>query len=716
MKPKATRFSRRSFLSQTQSLSLGAVVMAPLAGKRKVSGSQKNADGGPPELTCIVNLDENWLFRTDPGDAGTRQAWYGADAVGDGWRTVSVPHTWQIEPTLTDYRGVAWYRRTFDISDQWQEAAVRVEFEAVFHSANVWVNGAPAGEHIGKAYTAFQLDITKLLHSKGTNNIAVRVDNSFNEHMLPRGRSSDWAHDGGIYRPVKLLISPKIFIERVDVEAVPERVTGEANLHIQAFVRNTGTQAWNGNLRLRVVDEATGLAVLTNPRAAEISVSGAGSGAATVRASFPNAKRWHFDHPHLYRLEVQIEDGRTPAHSFGTTFGVRRFEVKGAAFYLNGERVRLMGVERMAGSNPEFGMAEPAAWITHDHDDLKDLNCIFTRVHWQQDRRVLDYCDRHGIMIQTEVPTWGADTFKGMGEQPDPDIMQNGLEQLREMIARDGNHPSIVAWGLCNEINGQNPPAYNFAKNMLKEAKRLDPNRLCSYASHSLRQMPGKDVAGLMDFVECNEYFGSWYPGDANAVGRNVDEIHAAFPDKPIVISEYGYCACTADRPEGDERRREVLLTHDEVLRTRNFIGGLIFFCYNDYRTHVGDRGTGVMRQRVHGVVDLYGNRKGSYELLRNESSPIESIAVDGHPSAFRVMVRTRETVPSYTLEGYKLRGVYYGYGDIPIERKEVELPNLAPGESSTLEIDFTDNLAWRVRFDILRPTGFSAFTFLWKA
>jgi beta-glucuronidase len=251
---------------------------------------------------------------------------------------------------------------------------------------------------------------------------------------------------------------------------------------------------------------------------------------------------------------------------------------------------------------------------------------------------------------------------------------------------------------------------------MLHEAKRLDPNRLCSYASHSLRQTPARDVSGLMDFISCNEYYGSWYPGDANAVGRNVDEIHAAFPDKPIVISEYGYCACTAERPEGDERRREILLTHDEVLRERDFVAGLIFFCYNDYRTHVGDRGTGVMRQRVHGVVDLYGMPKGSYELLRNESSPIESVAVDGHPKAFKVSVHSRKTVPSYALEGYKLRGVYYGYGDIPIERQEVELPTLSPGESSTLEVAFAEGLPWRVQFDILRPTGFSAYTLQWKA
>jgi beta-glucuronidase len=663
-------FSRRKFLKTTQSAALSALVAAPLTATADVAAAALT----PSALTQSLSLDGDWLFHTDSSNVGTDQGWYKVDAPTTDWRRVSVPHTWQIEPLLTEFRGVAWYRRTFNVDDQWRLAAVRIEFEAVFHSAQCWVNDALVGEHIGKAYTAFQFDLDKVLRWDRPNTIAMRVDNSFSEHMLPRGRSSDWAHDGGIYRPVQLLISPKTFIERVDVDAWPDLTTGEAKLEIAAFVRNMQSTEWTGALTVRVIEDATGLAVLTTSNTENITVSGDSSLVRKLTASFADAKLWHFDHPHLYRLEVSISGKGEVRHQFNTTFGVRKLEVKDTAFVLNGERVRLMGVERMAGSNPEFGMAEPAAWIAHDHDDLKNLNCIFTRVHWQQDKRVLDYCDRHGILIQTEVPTWGPKTFEGMGEQPDADLMQNGLDQLREMIARDRNHPSIVAWGLCNEIGGQNRAAYNFAKNMLQEAKRLDPNRLCSYASHSLRETPDKDVSGLMDFIECNEYYGSWYPGDASAMGRNMD------------------------------------------LRTKDYIGGLIFFCYNDYRTHIGDRGAGVMRQRVHGVVNLYGVAKASYESLRNESSPIESVAVDGHPDAFEVTVRTRNTVPSYTLRGYKLRGVYYGYGEIPIERKEVELPNLTPGESSVLKVAFADALPWRVQFDVLRPTGFSAFTLQWKA
>jgi beta-glucuronidase len=361
-------------------------------------------------------------------------------------------------------------------------------------------------------------------------------------------------------------------------------------------------------------------------------------------------------------------------------------------------------------------MAEPPEWIQHDHDDLKHLNCVFTRVHWPQDKRVLDYCDRHGILMQTEVPAWGADTFKGMTTEPDADVMENSMEQLRETIARDRNHPSVVAWGLCNEINGQNPPAYQFAKRMLAEAKQLDPSRLCSYASNSLIENPQRDVAGLMDFIEVNEYFGSWYPGTPEALSKHLDELHSTFPGKPIVISEYGYCACTEDRPEGDEHRVEILKSHDAVIRSKDYIGGAIFFCYNDYRTHVSDRGVGALQQNVHGVVDVFGAPKASYELLRHEASPIESVAVENKQNVFQVLVRARPDLPMYALRNYKLRAVFYGQGNIPDAQQGVDLPDLAPGDEIKLELVFPLSEApIHVKFNVLRPTRFSSYSLDWK-
>ena len=685
-------------------------VIAPIANTLAMP-SNPAAPSVTPDCNERISLNGTWSFRLDPQNSGESQGWHQPGEPADGWRIVSVPHTWQIEPEHADYMGVGWYRRTFEAPQAWSNRAVRVEFEAVFHSATVWLNGVEVGRHTGKGYTAFLLDLGPRLHLGGVNTLVVRADNSFNESMLPRGRSSDWAHDGGVYRPVHLLVSPPTFIERIWLDSEPDLASGNATAEVSAVVRNVSSAPWEGRIAFRVAEDATALIVSAQAATAIKLAPGERKTVTLPPADIQRAKLWHFDHPTLYRLMVALSNG----HSCETTFGIRKIEARDNAFYLNGERVRLMGAERMAGSNPEFGMAEPSEWIAHDHADLKDLNCVYTRAHWQQDRRVLDWCDRHGILIQTEVPTWGGATFKDMGPDPSPDIMSNGLEQLREMIERDRNHPCIFSWGVCNEINGQNPPAHGFAKRMYEEAKRLDPRRLVSYASNSLQKTPEKDVAGLMDYIMWNEYYESWYGGTPADAARNLDEIHRVFPDKAIVISEYGYCACTAERPEGDARRIEVLRAHDQVFRERDYVAGLIFFDYNDYRTHIGDRGTGVMKQRVHGVVDLYGAKKPSWEALRRESSPIESVRVSGTPAALSLIVTARNAVPAYRLREYEIRGVAYGFGQIPVERIATRLETIAPGESAHAELRFTQPGISRIQVDVMRPTGFSAWMETWQ-
>jgi len=701
--------SRRDFLGKT---AVVTAALATTASSRAASASKISTPD--PRETQIISLCGPWKFRLDAQNTGTRDSWFATDHDSLGWVEINVPHTWQIDPAQADYRGIAWYRRDFDLMEAWRDAAVRIEFEAVFHSATVWVNGHLVGEHSLKGYTAFTLDITSVLQWAESNTLAIRVDNSFNDQMLPRGRSSDWANDGGIFRPVQLLVTPKTFIERIEINAVPDVDTGDAALAVAAYIKNTSSKPWNGTISFRVVDDNTGLTVSAKPELISLSIKAGASHTSTLKTSLIKPKLWHFDSPHLYRLESSISNGNE-AHKLQTAFGVRKFGTKDGQLHLNGEPVRLTGVERMAGSNPEFGMAEPAAWIEHEHSDMKHLNCIFTRVHWPQDHRVLDYCDRNGILMQCEVPAWGSDTFQGMGAEPDPAIMENGLEQLREMIARDRNHPSVVVWGLCNEIGGQTPPAFQFAKRMLQEAKQLDPDRLCSYASNSLSSTPERDVAGLMDFIETNEYFGTWQAGTAQDASKYLDELHSAFPGKPIVVSEYGYCACAEDRPEGDEHRIDILRTHAAAIRSKSYVGGAIFFCYNDYRTHVGDRGVGVLQQRVHGVVNVYGAQKPSYRILREESSPIASLSIDNELNKFHAYLQSRKDLPTYTLRGYVLHAVFYGQGNIPVELQKVHIPELVPGGKVELAFAFArDEVPVRVQFHVLRPMGFSAYSVEW--
>ncbi len=715
-----SRTSRRKLLQAGSGLAV-ATAAAPFLSS--IGSATAGTRLGELE-TIVLPLDGEWLFTlTSVGSDGTGADWPAGLDSGP-WAKIRVPHTWQTSEDSAEFQGTALYRTYFQAPVAWQGNIVRIEFEAVTHTATVWVNEKLVGTHERRGYTAFGFEITDALRFGPMNALTVQVENRSNTRMLPRERSFDWPVDGGIIRPVSLLVTPAVYVERLEIDASPlldnpksdlKAGIAETELHFRAIVKNSGRVVRRVRARFEIRDDAlrySGFRVMQSPEAA------LAPGEAATLAAPPWTERmnlWHFDRPRLYTVRAVLECDGEPLHACEETFGARKFEAKDGGFYLNGERVRLMGVERMAGSHPDHGMAEPASWIEHDHTDLKELNCVFTRVHWPQDRRVLDFCDRHGILMQGEIPAWGPETFKGMAGEPSGEIMQNGLEQLRGLIARDRNHPCIVAWGLGNEVDGQNPPAQKFIRRMAEEARKLDPARLLTYASNSLHRTPERDAAGELDFISWNEYYESWLGGTLHDARRTLEAIHRSFPSKPIVISEFGYCECAPDRLGGDPRRIEILRTHTDLYREFDCVAGVIFFSYNDYRTHAGDKGFGALKQRIHGVVDLHGLRKPSFEALRNESSPFAELTISINGRWITASMMTRGSLPSYTLEGYTMRCIVYGFGNLPVEQVSVALPRLAPGEGIIQELAFEEKAPQRIRVDLLRPTGFSARTAWWK-
>jgi beta-glucuronidase len=691
--------TRRKFI---QALSAGGLILAGAKGDASEAISRW-------EESCAsssIPLWDGWEFRLDP--AGNSEPSDAAEPAS--WSPVRVPHTWQSLGRSPEYAGVAWYRLRFEAPAEWAPQHVRIEFEAVNHTAHVFLNGAPVGEHIGKGYTAFTVDISAKLDFGHENTLLVRVDNRPGDLMLPRNQSYDWADDGGIIRPVNLLVTARAFITRVEIDAEPDLVNGSAEIRVRAVVRNVSAQPQRATLQAKIRREGSAKEELQiEPFAVylESDITHVDLGPATLH----NGALWHFDTPHLYEASFELKSALGD-HELREGFGIRKFETRGAAFYLNGEKVSLIGVERMAGSHPELGFAETTEWIDSNHRDMKELNCIFTRVHWPQDKRVLEFCDRHGILMQEEIPAWGPDTFARTSDEVQHALEQNGLEHLREMVHRDRNHPCIVAWGLCNEVDGKNPRSRQFAQAVSAEARRLDPRRLQTYASHTLNTDPGADMAGEFDFISTNEYYGSWAPGGPEDVEKHLDGIRNVFPGKPIVVSEYGWCECQPKIAPGDENRVFIVNAHTKVFRKFPEVAGAIYFDYNDYRTLVGDKGAGALRQRVHGVVDLYGSRKPSFEALRLQASPIESAVLRKAGDARYVLeIRTRPQLPDYTLRGYRLRWLAYGYDNLPMDGAKTELPDAMPGSSHTYEARFSSTGIGRVVVDLLRPNGFSAIT-----
>ncbi|HET6205603.1 MAG TPA: glycoside hydrolase family 2 TIM barrel-domain containing protein [Terracidiphilus sp.] len=689
--------SRRKFI---QVLSTGVVALA-----RADAAAPENSTAGHDDVqSAVLALRDGWEFHLDPAGA--------MEAPEDGaWESIQVPHTWQSLGRSPEYTGVAWYRLRFDAPASWASQHVGVEFEAVNHSAHVFLNGREVGQHIGKGYTAFTVDLSPHLKVGEQNTLLVRIDNRPGDRMLPRNQSYDWTDDGGIIRAVNLLVRPTAFIERIEIDATADLARQSAEIRIRAVVRNAASKSQRVSLTANVRREAGALDLIS---LAPVGVDLEADTRQVVElgpVSLNKPALWHFDSPHLYVASVEAASA-AGIHTMVENFGIRRFEVRGAAFYLNGEKISLIGVERMAGSHPELGFAETLDWIESNHRDMKRLNCVFTRVHWAQDRRVLDFCDRHGILFQEEVPAWGPETFRETSDEVQRALEQNGLEQLREMIARDRNHPCIVSWGLCNEVDGKIHRSRQFAHALSEEARKLDPSRLQTYASHTLGNDPAADMAGDFDFISTNEYYGSWAPGGPSDVRAHLDRIRKAFPNKPIVVSEYGWCECQPTIKPGDENRVDIVNSHTEVFREFPEVAGAIYFDYNDYRTLVGDKGKGAMRQRVHGVVDLYGAPKGSFEALRRQCSPIQAVSIRKSAEfEYTIEVRTRQQLPAYTLRDYSLRWVAHGYDDLPMDGGIIPLPALAPGSSRTLKAIVRIADVRRIVVDVLRPTGFSAFT-----
>jgi len=662
----------------------------------------------------VVSLNGVWRFTLDHDDKGMAEKWFERGRDRSSWREVEVPHTWQVEPGTQDYYGIAWYARKIMPDAGWNGKIIRLEFDAVYRDATVWVNGTRVGEHVGSGWTPFGFYLEKGWDPKSSNEIVVCVDSRFSENALPYKKSSDWAADGGIIRAVRLRALPPTHISNLRIHAEPSRDFSTATIFGIVDIAVSGRQERGVTLEAKIFDP-DGQLVWTEPVSSLDRIQG--DVCMLLGGTLPQPDLWHFDRPRLYRLVCRLRRGAEILQEREAWFGVRKIEVGNGRFWLNGEPMRLMGVEWMPGSDPRYGMAESPDYMREILRDMKRLNCLLTRFHWQQDDAVFDFCDREGMLIQEEIPAWGGETMRGKLDQIQED-------QLWEMIPSHYNHPSIFAWGLCNEIGGQSKQAHAFISRGRKIAKGLDLHRPLTYASNSLQSNPERDAVGLLDFIEWNEYYESWYGGGVPDVAANLKRIHDAFSTMTVVVSEYGLCECSPKNPVGDPRRIEVLRTHTDCYRKAPWVAGAIFFDYNDYRTHIGDKGQGEFRQRVHGVVDLMGRRKPSWEALRRECSPIRSLTV-AEPEATSPTTRARVEIvtrsldndfPAYTLRGYQL--VWIAYNDLgqPIGTGRRVLPDLPPGTKRTEEIEWpTFKPLARVWVEVFRPTGYSVLDAEWK-
>jgi len=634
------------------------------------------------QTRLIKPLNTGWRFIIDSLNRGIAEGWEKGIPINIS-KTINVPHTWNVEKDLEEYIGKAWYENEIFVPTDWKAKNLILKFNAIYRDAIVYLNGKKVGENLYSGYTPFYLNISNLVVYGENNKITILVDNSFSDKALPYQKSFDWANDGGIIRPVNLIITNKPSIRYI-------HFTPEVNLYDSTGLLKVSIKLFEENIksvRFKFVIKEKDNGKILQVNSATLKNN---NGLFNYSISLGKIKLWHFDNPCLYEVETYIISNNTVTDNISTTIGFRKIEIKNNQLILNGERVRLPGIEYMPFSNPNYGAAEPYQFLDSVVKMMKELNVCITRFHWQQDDYILDLMDKYGILVQEELPWW---------QKPgnlNENLLKVAFKQIKYSIEEHYNHPCIFAWGLSNEIYS-NTDKQIFKK--LKEyASNFDKTRFINFVSNDIFRRREDDESLIGDIPTWNEYIGTWHGKIREELPEKFEIVKTVVGERPLLITEHGLCEPRFSG--GDARRIDEMLYHIKQWSQNDFVIGYIYFCLNDYRTHMGEEGFGKFKIRRHGLTDVYLNPKPSFYVFKQLASPIEITKVVRLNSNDALLeIKVRNSIPSYTIRGYKIQ--YYTKDN---ELVEIKIPDLLPDMTYTIELKKINS---RFKFKIMRPMNF---------
>jgi len=525
------------------------------------------------------------------------------------WQSVSVPHTYNAqdsgiggakargEPEGVYYRGPAWYRLGFAASPQAGKRYL-LNFGGVSLKAEVWLNGRRLGQHKG-GYGAFRFDATEALRS-GDNVLAVRVDNARDTQIAPL--NGDFNVFGGLARAVGLIEEDALAFDRLDHAGpgVQVRTTSlkgrEAAVALTAALSNARTSAARFSLDTHVLD-AAGKVVA---RASRTVMLGAGEKTSIEQSlALHNARLWQgVKAPYLYRVVTEIAESGRVIDSASVPLGVRTVAVrKDGTFLLNGAPYPLHGVNLQLPTRFGRGPVVTDAEIDEDLGLFAEMGATGLRLaHMQHPSRVYERADELGLLVLTEVPLID-------DHDPSDAFRENLVEQMRELIAQTGNHPSVALWGIGNEIRKSDAASNRILSELQATAKALDPTRPTTYAHCCLDD--SDPIAQHSDTVSYNRYFG-WYWTNSEDIGPWADALRAKMPGRPFGVSEYGAGASVLHqedpvmkRPESngywhpEQYQTDFHIKHWREMKKRPFLWSSFVWVgidYPSFKRNEGDR------------------------------------------------------------------------------------------------------------------------------
>ena len=520
-------------------------------------------------------LNDNWLCLPAYQDGCEKTEFSEKD-----FAPVRLPHT-NIELPYNNFderdsQFVSCYRRRIQHMPQ-DGRRVFLHFEGVMTAAKVYFNGAFLQEHLG-GYTPFTVELTGLV-TGGEDVLAVVVDSRERNDIPPFGHVIDYLTYGGIYREVWLEETEETYLQNLRVK--PDKTETDWRVNADAYLDNANGLIGAAVLRL----------TLTAPDGTmdqhEIAVNLSGEKQQTLSGSFnvKDALLWGLDTPNLYLLNAALIVDKLTIDETACRFGFREAKFTPEGFFLNGERVKLRGLNRHQ-SYPYVGYAMPKRAQEMDAELLKrelGVNLVRTS-HYPQSKHFLSRCDELGLLVFEEIPGWqhiGGDEWK-----------KNTLTALGEMIRRDWNHPSVVLWGVrINE--SQDDDAFYCETNAL--AHKLDATRQTGGVRNFANSHFFEDVYTYNDFVHNGKNEPLKHPKEV-VRGR-----------VPYLVTEHNGHMFPTKKIDCEEKRVEHALRHMRVLESmygEEQISGSIGWCMNDYNTHK-DFGSGD-KICYHGVMDLF--------------------------------------------------------------------------------------------------------------
>lgn len=404
-----------------------------------------------PPTRELLDMNTHWAFHEGDAKQAASMTYDDRD-----WEAVSIPHVMRIERKHNGgevYQGIGWYRRYFRLSDHYRKKRITLHFEGVQTNCQVFLNGKKIAEHAG-GYLGFVVDITNLVRFDADNLLAVRVSNADDERTPPGKpmRKLDFNYFGGIYRDVKLLITDKTYIsDPLEANIVagggilvsyPEVSKARATIDCRTHIINSHTDS-PAALRLETLLLDSAGHVVSQTRSSADLLSD-GDSTFQQRLHLQNPKLWHPDHPFRYRLVSRVYDHERLVDEVITWIGIRRFDFlsrsgKADGFYVNGEKLYIRGANRHQ-AFPFIGDAASSSMQYRDALLLKKGGFNAVRAaHYPPSPAFLDACDALGILVVECQPGW-----QFFGE--DPVFVERSYRDIRDMIRRDRNHPSIFLW------------------------------------------------------------------------------------------------------------------------------------------------------------------------------------------------------------------------------------------------------------------------------